>query len=198
TRVNLKSIGGKWITQWKAVTDKARKEAIPAGLQSDILTLSGAPSLVDGRARDKYIEYRLAQAFPTSFSEALNNYQGMASLTPWAAYVTYLGKLGITAANVGSNPTPPGGQQSVMLFLALTIGPQDTGATADSWAVTAVGRLTVSTPGPPAGTAKVDGFMDAWDRPILFTRNYNGAPALASGGRNKKYGNNPYDNTKDS
>src|SRR5262249_8885338 len=139
TRTNLSAMQEKLDTQWKAVTDTARKESM-ASVQTPILALSGAASLQEQAARDKYIEYKLVQAFPMTFSEALTPYPSQPGLLPWPAYVTYLGKIGITAANAASNTTPLEVQRAVLLLMSLTVGPKNTGVTKDNWGTSAIDR----------------------------------------------------------
>jgi prepilin-type N-terminal cleavage/methylation domain-containing protein len=158
TRASIRSITSKLNAQWQAVRDKADKENIPSGLLPTVQ--SAANSTISQVVRAQYVALRLRQAFPQTFAEALKP-----TLGPWKPYVTYLANMGITSGSATTQPYEP----AVCLLMALQVGPQGTGDTADDFGPGSVGPVI-------PGNASVKGFIDGWGTPMVFTRNYGGQP----------------------
>ena len=170
---NMKKIKGAIDTQWKAIRDKADKEPLPTTTAelSQLKTLAGVPpttNLADPRLRETYIQLKLAQAFPTDFSEALNPCNvapamiATAPVKPWSGYVNYLTTLNVTLANAATAATLER-QQAICLLMALEHGPSQTGLSADALGTSAVQRYAVL-------TTNAFGCADAWGNPLRFAR----------------------------
>src|SRR4051794_2212138 len=81
TRSNLKSLKLKVDTQWAAVIAKSKTETIPPAVAGAL----GYP-LSGPRARARFPQLKLEQAFPVSFTEVMNP----PNLPAWPAYTAYL------------------------------------------------------------------------------------------------------------
>lgn len=136
---------------------------MPVGLwiQSNLAQVTASDPNAKERARVIYVKLKLRQAFPMSFAEALNP----APLPPLPGYVSYLGSMGITLANVASLfPTTGPYESSACLLMALQRGVA--GASIDPAQLTtggAAGSLAI------AG-GSISYLNDAWGRPIYFSR----------------------------
>lgn len=205
TVANMRKIKAAVDTQWKAIRDKAYNDPLPTDPNelTQLKALAGAPptaTLADPRLRPKYIDLRLAQAFPTSFVEVFNPCNvppaslPFAPVKPWQGYVNYLATLNVTVANVGSVTNSPQEQQAICLLMALEHGPLHTGQSADALGISAVQRVIVGVTSPSPMQAAASGCADAWGRPLLFTNRANGpapaamAPAMLSFGKDGKFG----------
>lgn len=193
TKTNMGKIHAKLTDQWRGVTDAANKDALSHPTNAAYSSKAGA-NLADEQTRKNYVLLRQRQAFPTNFNEA---FWPDASWKPgapqatapfaWQGYVKFLGDLGVTPANEATWGTlSPDVQASVCLLMILEVGPKNGGATADD-----VGSAVTQI---QFGTGKTKAVADAWQRPVLFTRNYNGSatPSLAivSSGGDGKFGVN--------
>jgi prepilin-type N-terminal cleavage/methylation domain-containing protein len=187
TQGYLRNLKSKADAQWKAVRDKADKDAYIASdtYWSTAMTLSGATTY-NPSVKAKYIELRLAQAFPQTFGEALNaGTQYGKTLAAYAPYKTYLNNLGITAASA----TTQDYESAVCLLMALQQGPQNTGLNADELGSGATKMFTL------ASGQQARGLVDGWGTPLMFTRTPDSAynqPSLAlvivSAGPDRKLG----------
>jgi prepilin-type N-terminal cleavage/methylation domain-containing protein len=163
TTTNLSKIKGALETQWKAVVSKATNDILPSNFLSYAQWVDpNITSLVDPRARQRYVDLKLAQAFPTSFAEALDPTNGYASppvwAQPFAPYKAFLKNIGITTGT-----TDPG-QQAVCLMMALSIGPQNNQVTQEVLGGTAANLWTLN------NGKQTYACMDAWGQPMLFSR----------------------------
>lgn len=189
TQMNLSKIKAAFDTQWKAVRDQAQKEPIDSTLAG--LLVPGATSGTNLEVRKKYVEARLRVAFPTSFSEAMN--PNSAALMAYPTLKAYSGYTGYLNSFFPPNPTvadSPEKQQAICLMMILQRGPMNTGITPDQLGTSGALRLTLKV----NGVDKEDfGCVDAWGRPVRFTRDGNGAnsfvPAILSTGANGKFEN---------
>jgi Tfp pilus assembly protein PilE len=164
TSTNLNKIKGHLDEQWKSVLNKANSDPInltPAQL--------GVTSLVHPDARKNFVAKRLAQAFPISFVEIIQN--PPPNMGAWPPYVRHLQSLGITTAAQAS-AVPADVQQGVCLMMILELGPQNAGVTADSLGTSATGKVALGN-GQEALAC-----LDAWGKPLLFSRNYKGTTNL--------------------
>jgi prepilin-type N-terminal cleavage/methylation domain-containing protein len=148
-------------TQWNAVLSKAAKENLPGDFLGYAQNKNSAiQSLADPRARQLYIELRLAQAFPMTFSEALDPTNGYTSPPVWAQaydpYKKYLNSLGATSSDAA--------QQAICLLMALKMGPLNSQVTEEVLGSTAAQRWTLSS-GKQAWAC-----ADGWGQPLLFSR----------------------------
>jgi prepilin-type N-terminal cleavage/methylation domain-containing protein len=182
TVANLSKVQAALDTQWKTVRDKAMKDSLN-GIDPSRLSVA---DLADPRARDNYVNTRLAQAFPISFAEALTPSVLDNPPQPKAAYPgyeTYLRKLlNAMATPFGTLRTtaqraaPPHVQQAVCLMMILEVGPGNVGLTADKIEGGMVQRLKTDLPDlttpDPNDKILANGICDGWGRPVLFTRNY--------------------------
>jgi Tfp pilus assembly protein PilE len=172
TRNTLKSLKAKLDNQWKAVRDRAQSETILSSVEADIIawyaaqptpvTLTGS----DPRVRAKYIEMKLAQAFPENFKEALapSSASGGLGLTPWSGYTTFLKTLDIppTASSSSTYPSAEN-QQAICLMMALERGPANTGLKPEDLGASAVKTFIIN------GT-QAYGCIDGWGKELRFTR----------------------------
>lgn len=170
TTANMNKLKIALETQWKAITDKARKEALPSNYPGNH---------ADPRTRDNYVQEKLRQAFPQSFAEV---WTAAPNLGAWSGYVNYLKSLNVDSTNYASVTTPPEQQQAICLLMALEHGPANTGITADSLGMSAVQRFDVVM---GTLTKQAFGCTDAWGMPLLFARGSN-TIVLTSMGPDKK------------
>jgi hypothetical protein len=186
TRTNNGKIVGSLGTQWKAVNDRAEKEALTPtlldGTSNTFYTqaMVGATSTADPAVRLRYKGLKLLQAFPTSFSEALQpNYPN--TVTPWPGYVNYLSALGITTANAATAAAPEV-QSAVCLLMIIKVGPSSNLNPDDLGP--AVGLL------PLAGLGvTTTGIKDGWGNAVIFDRGApGGGPRLTSAGSDGQFG----------
>lgn len=186
TVMNLQKIKAALDTQWKAVRDQAQKEPINSTQLAAIVAELGLPAgttASNTRVREAYVQKRLRQSFPTSFSEALAPAAGVLSAYP--TYNQYLtSKFGASASSAGS----PESQQAICLMMILQRGPSNPGITPDQLTTSAALRLPVIV---GASTIEDFGCVDAWGRALRFTRDGNGAnsfvPAILSTGPNGQF-----------
>ena len=174
TKSNLKSIKAKLDAQWKAVLDKARTDTIPTAVAATL-----AFPVSDPRGRAQYIQLKLEQAFPVSFSEVMTATPSAVGV--WPSYSTYLNDIGVTPGNAATI-APIEVQQAICLLMALRSGPSNPGIDREEIGSTATQYLTV-------GPNKVYGCTDAWNKPVLFTRGGDAlTPVILSAGPDGKYG----------
>jgi len=179
TRNSIRSMKTSFDAQWSEVLGKSQKDPIPAAIQTPLATAAGATALSDPRVRAMYGQWKLAQAFPMDFTEALTPKSGLPALPQ---YSQYLGTLGVTSANAATAAAPEV-QRAVCLMMILERGPGTQGKSADSWGSTAAQKLTLNT-GVDAWAC-----VDAFGNPLLFTRaNTNMVPVILSAGADGKPG----------
>jgi hypothetical protein len=143
------------MTQWKTVGDKANQEAIadPTGPTGVIYNMAGNGD--PARMRVIWIKMRLRQAFPQTFTEALNP----APLPALAGYQAYLKSVGIA----GSTPQTQPYESGACLLMALQRGPGGGGVNPED--------LKFTSDQPNAnGTATYKVLMDSWGSPLTFCR----------------------------
>jgi len=174
TTTNLTKVYSAMRAQWTANREQAEKEPMN-------LNISGGTSV----PRDQYVKLRLAQVFPMSFQEifAPTANDPQVALSNYKNYLS--SQYGITASNYSS--VPADSQRAICALMIITVGPKNSGVTADELGTSAVGPVdlgaTLNTKGP--------GLVDAWRRPALFTRQYNnvfGTFALLSAGNDAQFG----------
>jgi len=167
TVTNLNKIKGAFDTQWNAVRSKAMNDVLPSNFLPFAQSVSSGwnppiQNLADVRARQVYVELKLAQAFPRSFAEALDPTGGYSSPPIWAQphspYKAYLKSIGITSG------TADAAQQGVCLLMALDKGPSNNQVNEEVLGSTAANRVTLNN-GNQAWAC-----VDAWGRPLLFAR----------------------------
>lgn len=190
TQMNLSKIKAALDTQWKAVRDQAQKEPIDSTLAG--LLVPGATSGANLEVRKRYVEARLKASFPVSFAEAMNPNSPtlMAASPTLKAYSGYTGYLNNVFTPNSAAADSPDKQQAICLLMILQRGPMNTGITPDQLGTSGALRLTLKV----NGVEKEDfGCVDAWGRPVRFTRDGNGAnsfvPAILSTGANGKFDN---------
>jgi len=197
TKTNLGKVNSTLNDQWKAVTDGAHKDSLSAPVNNayatTALTKGGGTNLADEKTRKAYVGLRQVQAFPTNFNEAFwpdttfkpNSPQQTAPYA-WSGYVAYLAELGVypdnelqagaknTATwNKGATAIPLDVQASVCLLMIMQKGPKNTGVTDDSLG-SAANQVTL-----PTGFNPARGILDAWQKPVVFTRPAPGAMAFS-------------------
>jgi len=160
TQSTLDRAQGELAKAWSKVKDDANKasmtELVPGGNGQTVKqwiqqNLAGADANATGRTRVLYIKFRLRQAFPMNFNEALNPYP----LPPLQGYVSYLSNFNIPGSSGASY------ESSACLLMALSRGVS--GAVVSAEELTKGGATGVGPGGIPYLT-------DAWGRPIFFTR----------------------------
>jgi prepilin-type N-terminal cleavage/methylation domain-containing protein len=152
TVTGFKLCSNKVATQWQAVADQAFKDNSPA--------YDAWCSANGGINRQGYVTAKLKQAFPTTFYQALNPGPG---LSPWPAYQTYLN--GVTA-----NPTPQSYEGSVCLLMILSMGPGNTGTSADALGAANVRNVS----------GNLQGIVDGFQNPVQFAWNPAGNGVVIS------------------
>jgi type II secretory pathway pseudopilin PulG len=150
--------------QWSAVRDKAQRDPVPGS--------AGNPD-----TRLLYVNTQLGQAFPVSFTEVLFPGGGNSANQ---SYVNYLNSLGLNASNTTPadlKAVPDAVQQAICLMMALERGPS-AGLTADQLTTIGAGPLTFTVKtSSGTKTFTANGCVDAWGRPLMFTRNAAGSSA---------------------
>jgi prepilin-type N-terminal cleavage/methylation domain-containing protein len=155
TQTTLNKVQSVLNRQWSAAKDQALKEAIPSGIQSQIMpSLTGSDANATARMRVIYVKLRMRQMFPMNFNEAINP----APLPPIPGYVTYLNQLGINGS-IGANF-----ESSACLLMALQRA--QGGGGANSLDLGGGGSTTSF----PHGNYNVRALADAWGQPIYFSR----------------------------
>lgn len=196
TQSTLDRVQSQLNRAWSKVKDQANKEPIPA----NVMALAGTDANAAARARVIYVKLRMRQQFPMNFAEALNvPYQnpelatwGLPTLVPGypisplpaqPGYVSYLASLGITAATVSTQPFPQYYESSACLLMALQRGVSGAGINAEEL-----------TSGGAAGNLNgIPILVDAWNRPIYFSRFPVGCPSLNPTGLPQTGANDPGD-----
>lgn len=169
TQTTLNNVQALLNRQWSAAKDQAWKEAIPAGIQSQINpTLTGTDQNATARMRVIYVKLRMRQMFPMNFNEAINP----SPLPPLPAYQSYLGQFGI-GGSVGPSGTAAAFESSACLLMALQRAQSGGG----SGAADIGGGGASAAFGLPNGQS-IRAFTDAWGQPIYFTRVPAGYPLL--------------------
>jgi len=205
TRSNLGSLKAKSDAQWKSVRERAMKENIPSPSRSSILLQRKNAGIADWAdpegVRSAYVDFRLRQAFPMDFGEALQP----GGTPPWQPYLDTLNRLGLVGLSNGALPwqwdstqpnynpyVVPAGraptldvQRSICLMLALEIGPSNVNVTPEALGTTAALQLRANV----ASGAQAYGVVDAWKRPVVFFRVAT-AMELRSAGEDGIYGVN--------
>jgi prepilin-type N-terminal cleavage/methylation domain-containing protein len=158
TRTAINRVGITLSGQMTYVADQARKESIPASIDS----LAGGDR---DRARVILIKLRMKQAFPQSFFEALYPGRDPASgaeyVQPRPSYVTYLKQAGITRASYNpalGPPAPAAHESAACLYMALRHGPE------------AVGEEQLGLSGSTVTIGGLPCLSDAFGQPLLFCR----------------------------
>jgi prepilin-type N-terminal cleavage/methylation domain-containing protein len=174
TYTGLKMLKLKSDTQWQAVTEKA--SADPSVQASNWIQywMSNNAGQLPTAARAAYVQVLQTQAFPQNFYEALNPDPNTPAasgvqIAAWSAYVNFLQSLGVTAATVQPpNQVPPGPNEgAICLIMALTIGPNNSGATVDSFGSANVAKIPIA----PNSKVLADGAIDGWGTPLGVQRN---------------------------
>lgn len=171
---------GQLAKAWSRVKHQANQETIPAQIESWIrTTLAGTDPNAGQRVRYIYVKLALRRAFPMNFNEVFNIGVPPAYSTlmpPLPGYTTYLAKLGITPATIGTVPYEY--QSSACLLMALQRGVS--GAGIDPSELTAGGAAgSFSFTNPTTGTpTNLPYLTDNWGRPIFFARFPAGSPKL--------------------
>jgi prepilin-type N-terminal cleavage/methylation domain-containing protein len=177
TKTNLGKVHAKLLDQWKGVTDKANRDSIEAaGSYGTQAKAAGGPDMA--AVRNRYVQLRQIQAFPTNFNEAFWPDPSWKPATPqatapnaWSGYVNYLKEFGIRPDNElgagGWGTLSPDVQASVCLLMIISVGPSNTGTTADDLGPSTVGQISLG------GTATARGIVDGWKRPVGFVRTNN-------------------------
>jgi prepilin-type N-terminal cleavage/methylation domain-containing protein len=154
-------------TQWQTVTEKANLDN-----SQQFTNWQNAPAnagLPPTTVRANYVTAMQVQAFPVTFKEVFTpDPNGV--IPAWAAYTAFLTKLGIT----GSSAATASIESTVCLMMALTIGPYNTGVTADSFGSANVESLPVGN-----GTAKA--VVDGFGTPVAVSRSANGVVLQSAG-----------------
>jgi prepilin-type N-terminal cleavage/methylation domain-containing protein len=168
-------------TQWQNVTDKAMSDN---SLQENNWVQNwqnNNPGQPPTLARALYVQTLQVQAFPVTFKEALTP-DPTGVIPAWPAYQAFLNNLGITAATVSATPAGPN-EASVCLLMALTIGPYNTGATAESFGSAYVTNLLVATTKlpPPADKVFAQGIIDGWGTPVGLNRGTSNLTITSAG-----------------
>jgi prepilin-type N-terminal cleavage/methylation domain-containing protein len=187
TSANLGKVYNKLGEQWQGVTDAAYKDSLTAPTNANYAgaALAGGSNYADPAVRKRYVALRQAQAFPTSFYEALwpiDRTVKPSTADAWPAYVNFLANIGITPSTEPNWPSLDV-QQSICLLMILTVGPKNAGVTADDLG-SAVGPVTL-------GNTTTRGIVDAWKQPVMFTRQFQGAQAslaVMSAGKDGRFG----------
>jgi len=180
TTTNLNKIKGSFDSQWNAVVSQAKKDTLPANFLAYAQWRNpSVTSLADPRAQPLYIELKLAQAFPSTFAEALDPTGGYSNPPSWAqahdSYKKYLKSIGITSGTTDSTQT------GVCLMMALERGPHHTEVTPESLGGTAAKLLTLDTNPNQAWTC-----VDGWGQPLLFSRYTRRNPTNSDSNGNPK------------
>jgi prepilin-type N-terminal cleavage/methylation domain-containing protein len=163
TKIALQAMHSRLDESWDAVTEKARKEPIPAKYRPTMLTLAGNDPK---RAQVIWIKASQKQAFPVSFDEVFNPLPlsaPLVSLAPLPAYATQLQRLGFSGSSAQTAPY----ESSVCLLMALKrqvsgagISSQDLGAYVKLFPLTNAAGATVN----------VEGLADTYGNPVTFCR----------------------------
>lgn len=173
TQSVLDRVQSQLVKQWSIVKDQAYKETIPPATDQWIRTnLAGNDVNATGRVRVIYVKLKLRQVFPMNFNEALyppsaGGGNACPGINPQPAYLAYLNQRGVFTS---------GGfawESSACLLMALTIG--QSGIPADTLQAGGAGSVDDAGYGIPV-------LMDAWKRPIYFTRVPSGCPLLNPNG----------------
>ena len=170
TQTKLRDLKSNVNTQWAAVRSKAQAETIQTGNQFLVLTVAGVTSMADPRARAAYVQLKLAQAFPQSFDEIMNDTAANGRLPAWQAYKTLLTGLGVTPANAATI-APANIQAAICLMMAVERGPSNLNISQESLGATGSKSF-------PVGAKYAFGVADAFGSPLTFVRGV--APAITS------------------
>src|SRR5262245_24432145 len=198
TKTNLSKVHAKIRDQWKSVTDKARNDSLGAQVNAAYAASAGT-NLADPAVRNRYVQLRQIQAFPTNFNEAFWPDPSWKPKTPtatapnaWPGYVSHLAKFGIRPDNESAWGTlSPDVQASICLLMIIERGPGGGNAqtTGDDLGANASGSISI-------GNTTARGIVDGWKRPVLFIRNNNAGQTatiqLVSAGNDGKF-NTPDD-----
>lgn len=167
TATGLKLISNKANTQWRNVSDLANKDNSAQATTWMANWTTNNPNQLPTAARAAYVQAMLAQAFPTTFSQALNPNNG---LPAYPAYQTYLAGLGVTGSSSGTQSI----EASVCLLMILTKGPYNTGSDPDSFG--GANMMTVT-----AGGISAQGFVDGFQTPLAANRTSTGLVIQSAG-----------------
>lgn len=165
TVANMNKIKAALDSQWKAVVDKARKDAYPSGFT----TTPAKPS-----ERDRYISAVLTTAFPTSFAEATTDNAGIKA---WGGYKSFLTDGYTKPPPSIPDPLKAEKESAICLLMVLERGPSGGEVTQD--------RLGSS--GAMQIVGSFYGCVDAWGNPLRFTRQTS-SYELRSSGPDGKFG----------
>jgi prepilin-type N-terminal cleavage/methylation domain-containing protein len=184
TAANLGKLKGSLDAQWQAVVKKANDE--PMNIDPSMLGFANTP-VTDPAVRTRYVDYKMMQAFPISFAEALNPSTNplttASTFGPWRPYDDFLRRLlninlshsavpPMQAASLAARCAPPQTQQAICLMMIVERGPQNAGVTADKIAGGMVKKLEVRIASDAGTVNSAEGLVDSWGRELLFTRNY--------------------------
>lgn len=164
TVANMNKIKAALDSQWKAVVDKARKDAIPASFPGN---------KTQPQTRQQYIDAMVKQAFPTTFADATTD-NASTGIKAWGGYKSFLTSPPSIPA---SDPLKAEKESAICLLMVLERGPSGGEVTQD--------RLGSS--GAMQIVGSFYGCVDAWGNPLRFTRQTS-SYELRSSGPDGKFG----------
>lgn len=159
TQVTLNKIQSQLTKQWSAYKDLFWREN-PASVSGGSAAWNTAQTLAGNdpkRARVIWVKLRMKQAFPQTFSEALNP----APLPALPTYQQALTALGITGSSAATAPF----ESSACLLLALQQSVSGGGAKLEDLGVS--GSIKAFDLG---GGKTINAFADQWNMPLQFCR----------------------------
>jgi prepilin-type N-terminal cleavage/methylation domain-containing protein len=179
TQSLLKKLHSRLDAQMRLVAQKAMQEPIGTGgtdrssIQSTIMTMANNNT---ERARVIWVKLRLKQAFPNTFTEALNPDNGFfgstVSLPPLPTYKQYLSNAGITYNGTSvpeAIPSPDAYvESSVCLLMALQQGQGGGGIDAEDIGQSFIQQFQYKSATPTSHTVQV--IIDGWGKPVAFCR----------------------------